>query len=486
MNSSMKDSFFQMFNYDDKASPFGASLDEMMKSCPFVESTPTRISICAGSSRDLPLPVLYQCYLSFARKHPKSKPIQEVLFPLFCHICIHFRLHEETESYNEFTEKNTDTLPEDFKDEISEFLKLDPNGKYHELSCLFSTQLYILKMDIESYKLLNEFLNIPKNSKLRRFITDIITVDILHDEVEDKLPSFTFPYSSPTTHLNILNAKIREASFAAILPDMSSIYMSLYDTQICKIDKFKRTFDPIYSHPSCITSLSISNQANILLSTDLSGNAFLYSQGKVTPITASLEPIWCSTFAPQGGAFAIGSDDMLVKLYDASTQEPFRVMPGHTSPVTSVAFHPNCSLLGSLAFDSGFRIWDIREAQSVRIFIGKHTRNNSLSFSPDGKMAAFYDGELELCDIGTGEFITRKPMKVPNVRHIFFSKDSQFLYAVGAKGEIGSVNLRDGSFNQEEICRIDENVVSCNFSKSGDLIVVSFSDRQNNMETGNI
>ena len=463
--------------------PFGISLGEFIKSCPFVESSPSRISLSCGGKCDLTPPDLYRNYYNnFASKFLSNQPIQEILFPFFCHVVIYFRIQKDDDGCTSFTTNNSDTIPQQYQDEVKEFLKFENHGKYYNLASLLSTQLYIVKCDKKTFYLINEYLNQTKNSSLLKYLSGIITLDVESERVRDIIPKLIFKHESPFKDLNILNAKIREASFAQMVPDLSSIFMSINDNQISKLNTADHSFENLYSHPSAITSMCISNNAKILLSTDINGNLMLFSNGKTFSLNTGISPIWCSSFAPQGGSFTIGSNDKLLRLYDISTQlKPLRLFSAHTSPVTDVKYHPNCSLLGSLAYDPALRIWDIREAATVRIFLGKSYRNHSLCFSPNGKYVAFFDSELVLCDIGTGEVIFKKPLSIESVRHMFFSGDSMFLYIISSKAEVHSFDMSNEDLKPLQICNLNENLVSANFSKSNELVLITFSNNENQL-----
>lgn len=491
-SSSLKDSFFQIFSYDSKATPFDASLNELLKSCPYTESAPTKFSVCYTSLKELSLFQLYSSFINFTQRHQKIDPIQECIFPLFCHIVMYFRINDDADRLNDFVSKKLETVPVKFKEEVDDFLLFDKSKTYHQLSLLLSTQLYRIKCTYDEYKLLNDFLNEPMNFQLKRYMMDIITIEILQNEVDDKSPTIIFKNKTATSNLNILNIKMKEASFASILSDLSSVFLTVYDTQVCQIHTQEREYQQLYSHSSAVTSMSISNSSKLLLTTDLNGDAILYdnysedSSNRINRIEC-ITPIWCSTFAPQGGVFALGTHDRLIHLCDPTKLEFFRSMVGHTEPIKSVLFHPNCSLLGSLSYDPSFRIWDIRQAETSRIFIGRQQKNSALSFAPNGRIAAFFDGELEVCDIGKGEFIlSRKDLHdIKNVEFTCFSADSSYLYVVCTDGKIVSIDLNDGNFKQNDICRLEANVLSCKFVKSGDLVVATAVKPLTNTENEN-
>lgn len=471
--------FFQNLKSNENLYPYGASIDEMLKTCTYANSFNTNLFISHSKLPKLTLQQLYSCFLKFTKRHPTIKVFQECLFPFFCHAIIHFRLNDLTHELNDFKSLYLDTIISPFREKVDEFL--DNPEIYHRLSLSFSTQLYILRCHKSEYDILNSFLNIPENMSLKRYIAQIITIELIQEKVKDKLPYFIFPNKSPTSNLNVLQIKLN-SSASLILPELPLIYVSVNDNQICHIDTSKQALQHLYSHPSFVTSMSLSSQSELLLSTDLRGTAILYSKSldkekiKVENNLRRINlvsPIWCSTFAPLGGYFALGSDDRIIRLYDAPTQKISRSLIGHTERIESVLFHPNCSLLGSLSYDAALRIWDIRSGETCRLFLGEACNNSGLSISPNGQYAAFFDGRLKICDIGKGEFIIDAQLdNIKSVESTYFSADTNYLYAVGSEGTIMCINLFD-NHTPTEIYRLDSNVVSSRFLKSGDLVIVT-------------
>jgi hypothetical protein len=47
--SSIEDTFSQVFNFNEKKAPYGATLDELLESCLYVASTPS--TFCAGTEK---------------------------------------------------------------------------------------------------------------------------------------------------------------------------------------------------------------------------------------------------------------------------------------------------------------------------------------------------------------------------------------------------------------------------------------------------
>jgi WD40 repeat protein len=471
--SAIDAAFSQWFNYSEKRAPYGATLEELLRSCLFVESSPATFSFSCAGPRGVPLPDQYKAFLNFTKKHPAKSPLAECLFPLFCHIVMEFRRREEEESVTGFADAYLLTLPLHLQDDARRFVQ--DSGHYRKLVHFFSAQRYIVKADDESANLLNEFVNEPANCELRRLVVEHIILDPLREETPDRRTIIRFALSSGVSSLSVLQCRVRGANFAVVANDLSDIYAAIGDQTVVKIDTSSSALTTLYTHPAAITTMSLSHESKILLTADILGNMHLWSSNASARISSIRQSIWCSTFAPRGGIFAVGSSDELVRLYDTERRHQHRVFVGHSSPVTDVGFHPNCSLLGSLAMDAGCRIWDLREAATVRLFIGKPSKNAAISFSSDGKFVAFYDGDVAVHDIGASSQVFRKQVHVHPVVHLSFSMDSKFVYVVGPNGEILVCNISDETEPVREAIWMNGRVVYCEMMPENALkVIVSY------------
>jgi hypothetical protein len=112
-------------------------------------------------------------------------------------------------------------------------------------------------------------------------------------------------------------------------------------------------------------------------------------------------------------------------------------------------------LLGSLPVDPKCRICDLREAGTVRLFVGKRSKNAAIAFSSDGKFVAFYDADVSVCDIGTSNQVLRKQMAVRPVVYLSFSMDCRFVCAIGPNGDILVCNINDEAEPVKETMRLN-------------------------------
>ncbi|MBW4471307.1 MAG: hypothetical protein KME45_13010 [Stenomitos rutilans HA7619-LM2] len=85
-----------------------------------------------------------------------------------------------------------------------------------------------------------------------------------------------------------------------------------------------------------------------------------------------------------GACLVSGSDDHTVRLWNDSG-DCLRVLQGHTSWISAVAFSPAGSLLASGSEDQSVRLWDARTNQCLRLLQGYNSGVWSIAFSPNGQ-----------------------------------------------------------------------------------------------------
>jgi transcription initiation factor TFIID subunit 5 len=113
---------------------------------------------------------------------------------------------------------------------------------------------------------------------------------------------------------------------------------------------------------------------------------------------------WDVQFGPLGYYFAAASADRSVSVYATDSATQVRVMFGHSSDASCVAWHPNASILLSGSDDKTVRLWDLRSGQCQRILRGCPSGISCMAVSPAGdRVAAGTDtGSVHIWDIGSG------------------------------------------------------------------------------------
>src|SRR5262249_45028822 len=128
-----------------------------------------------------------------------------------------------------------------------------------------------------------------------------------------------------------------------------------------------------------ILSLAFTNDGQRLASGGYDGTVRLWevSTGKkmidipATPPSAPNTPapppnvVLSLVISPDGKQLAIGGTDAQIHLFNTSDGKLARSIPGHTSSVTSLAFHPSGAVLASCSKDRTVRLWNPTNGQPL-------------------------------------------------------------------------------------------------------------------------
>ena len=68
-------------------------------------------------------------------------------------------------------------------------------------------------------------------------------------------------------------------------------------------------------------------------------------------------------YSPDGRRFAAASRDGTIHVWDVTTEQELRQLPGHTDAVAALAWSPDGLILASASYDSTVRLWDAIQTQ---------------------------------------------------------------------------------------------------------------------------
>ncbi len=135
-------------------------------------------------------------------------------------------------------------------------------------------------------------------------------------------------------------------------------------------------------------------------------------------------------FSPDGTIVASGSEDKTVKLWDAATGEEILTLTGHTGPVDCLVFNSDGTRI--VATSKGVaKVWDLPEGrETLTLEPGDWETIASIAFSPDGKLLAGADGEVDvwpgfirIWDASSGQLLESIEIEDEGLVNVAFSPD---------------------------------------------------------------
>jgi WD40 repeat protein/serine/threonine protein kinase len=166
--------------------------------------------------------------------------------------------------------------------------------------------------------------------------------------------------------------------------------------------------------------------------------------------------VLCAAISSDGKRIASGSQDGVIKLWDARTGQELHSFRPHQSQVWSVVFSPDGRRLASGSFDRTIKMWDVQTDPPLLVW-EKPTSQNvwSVAFSPDGQSLASGGGdrqerseELKLWSAATGEIIWSRQGPNRAVRKLAFHPDCRLL---ASRTQDGYVTVWDVQTGRERL-----------------------------------
>jgi WD40 repeat protein len=167
-----------------------------------------------------------------------------------------------------------------------------------------------------------------------------------------------------------------------------------------------------------------------------------------TFVTQHGRPVSALTFSPDGALLASGGPDSLICLWNPSSGELCRSLPGHTDFVDSVRFTSDGNYLVSGSNDHSMRLWEVTKGKELAAVPAHARMVAALAISPGGKLIAssgatttkdeMCAGEVKLWDPETLRLTQTFRLPAPSlpVICIAFTSDGKWLAGSGYDGTV--------------------------------------------------
>lgn len=178
--------------------------------------------------------------------------------------------------------------------------------------------------------------------------------------------------------------------------------------------------------------------------------------------------------SPDGRMLASASLDRSVRLWNARTGEPIRMLTSHQDEVYSVAFSPDSKMLASSDYSGTILIWSMTSVRPVRKLQIKGW-STSLAFSSDGNLLAVANQQpgTVIFNARTGAVI-RTLETGGYTNSVAFSPDGRFLAT--ASSVISIWSMETGK-REKALRGHTDSIRSVAFSADGEFVASSGGDK---------
>jgi WD40 repeat protein/cytochrome c551/c552 len=134
-----------------------------------------------------------------------------------------------------------------------------------------------------------------------------------------------------------------------------------------------------------------------------------------------------------------------LRIWDARSWTPARVLRGHSDVILATAWRPHSDQIATASLDRKILIWDAKSGQIVRTLRHHADIVNALAYSPDGKVLASgsADKTAKIFDADSGLQTAGLSTHNDSVLQVAFSPDGQHLATASADKGIAVWKLSD-------------------------------------------
>jgi len=152
------------------------------------------------------------------------------------------------------------------------------------------------------------------------------------------------------------------------------------------------------AHGDDVTCLRFDRAGETLASGSASGEIRLWQRGETAAfatVRAVQGRVTALAFDARGGTLAAGGPGA-IRILDARTLEPKRMLGGSGGTIAALAFSPDGSRLASTGSDSRLRLWDAETGRELATLLDRQDAAWTAAWSPDGSRLAAGGGFWEI------------------------------------------------------------------------------------------
>lgn len=137
----------------------------------------------------------------------------------------------------------------------------------------------------------------------------------------------------------------------------------------------------------------------------------------------------CVAFSRDLEMMVTGSDDSIVRVFNATVNRLITSLSGHKGPVKAVAVSPNSQVIASASQDKTIRLWKTRDTSCLFVLSGHSKSVECLSFSVDSSLlcSGSWDKTAILWNVKTGVKCAVYSEHKDLVQSTAFSHDGKYL-----------------------------------------------------------
>jgi len=190
----------------------------------------------------------------------------------------------------------------------------------------------------------------------------------------------------------------------------------------------------IKSHEAAVTGLSLHATGDYVL-TSSRDQYWAFSDIQTGKIlcknisdASATHGLTCAQFHPDGLIFGTGTTDSVIKIWDLKERANVANFPGHSGPITSIAFSENGYYLATSADDSVVKLWDLRKLKNFKtITLDESEEIKALSFDKSGNYLAVAGTNIQLYVAKQWDLLRTLTDHTGLVTSVKFGKNASFL-----------------------------------------------------------